>query len=238
MRATKPLEIVHSDVCGPMKTTSLGGARYFVMYIDDFSRKVWVYLLKSKGECLEKFNEFKALVETQSEHNIKVFRSNNGGEYISKGFKGFLKAHDIEKQNSTPYRPQQNRVAERANHTLVEMARSMLHAQNLKKSLWAEVVVNAAYTSNQFPSRALASITPEEAWSGRKPCISHMRVFGCIAYAMVPDEKRGKLDAKGTKCLFLGYCEGTKAYRLMCVQSKKIIKCRDVEFMEDSTVKG
>jgi hypothetical protein len=65
-----------------------------------------------------------------------------------------------------------------------------------------------------------------------------MRVFGCIAYAMVPDEKRGKLDAKGTKCLFLGYCEGTKAYRLMCVQSKKIIKCRDVEFMEDSTSVG
>jgi hypothetical protein len=79
---------------------------------------------------------------------------------------------------------------------------------------------------------------PEEAWSGRKPCISHMRVFGCIAYAMVPNEKRGKLDAKGTKCLFLGYCEGTKAYRLMCVQSKKIIKCWDVEFMEDSTSVG
>jgi hypothetical protein len=118
------------------------------------------------------------------------------------------------------------------------MARSMLHAQNLKKSLWAEAVVNAAYTRNRCPSRALPSITPEEAWSGRKPCISHMRVFGCIAYAMVPDEKRGKLDAKGTKCLFLGYCEGTKAYRLMCVQSKKIIKCRDVEFMEDSTSVG
>jgi hypothetical protein len=65
-----------------------------------------------------------------------------------------------------------------------------------------------------------------------------MRVFGCIAYAMVPDEKRGNLDAKGTKCLFLGYCEGTKAYRLMCVRSKYIIKCRDVEFMEDSTSVG
>ncbi len=65
-----------------------------------------------------------------------------------------------------------------------------------------------------------------------------MRVFRCIAYAMVLDEKRGKLDAKGTKCLFFGYCEGTKAYRLMCVQSKKIIKCRDVDFMEDSTYVG
>jgi transposase InsO family protein len=238
MRATKPLEIVHSDVCGPMRTTSLDVARYFVTYIDDFSRKVCVYLLKSKGECLEKFKEFKALVEKQSEYKIKVFRSDNGGEYISKGFQGFLKAHDIEKQTSTPYRPQQNGVADRANRTLVEMARSMLHAQNLKKSLWAKAVVNAVYTRNRCPSRALPSITPEEAWSGRKPCISHMRVFGCIAYAMVSDEKRGKLDAKGTKCLFLGYCEGTKAYRLMCVQSKKIIKCRDVEFMEDNTSVG
>jgi transposase InsO family protein len=184
-----------------MRTTSLGGARYFVTYIDDFSRKVWVYLLKSKGECLEKFKEFKALVETQSEHKIKVFRSNNGGEYISKGFKGFLKAHGIEKQTSTPYRPQQNGVAEHANRTLVEMVRNMLHAQNLKKSLWAEAVVNAAYTRTRCPSRALPSITPEEAWSGRKPYISHMRVFGSIAYAMVPDDKRGKLDAKGTKML-------------------------------------
>jgi hypothetical protein len=192
----------------------------------------------SKGECLEKFKEFKALLETQSEHKIKVFRSDNGGEYISKGFKRFLNAHDIEKQTSTPYRPQQNGVAERANRTLVEMARNMLHAKNFKKSLWVEAVMNAAYTRNRCPSRALPSITSEETWSGRKPCISHMRVFGCIAYAMVPDEKRGKLDAKGTKCLFLGYCEGTKAYRLMCVQSKKIIKCRDVEFMEDSTSVG
>jgi transposase InsO family protein len=192
MRATKPLEIVHSDVCGPMRTTSSGGARYVVTYIDNFSRKVWVYLLKSKGECLEKFKEFKALVEKQLEYKIKVFRSDNGGEYISKRFQGFLKAHGIEKQTSTPYRPQQNGVAERANRTLMEMVRSMLHAQNLKKSLWAKAVVNAAYTRNRCPSKALPSITPEEAWSGRKPCISHMRVFGCIAYAMVPDEKRGK----------------------------------------------
>jgi transposase InsO family protein len=78
-----------------------------------------VYLLKSKGECLEKFKELKAFVETQSKHKIKVFRSDNGGEYISKGFECFLKAHDIEKQSSTPYRPQQNRVAERANRALV-----------------------------------------------------------------------------------------------------------------------
>jgi hypothetical protein len=105
--------------------------------------------------------------------------------------------------------------------------RGVLHPKKLENVVVPQIV----NTRNQCPSRALPSITPEEAWSGRKPCVSHMRVFGCILYAMVPDEKRGKLDAKGTKRLFLGYCEGTKAYRLMCVQSKKIIKCRDVEFM-------
>lgn len=237
-RATKPLEIVHSDVCGPMRTTSMGGARYFVTFIDDFSRKVWLYTLKTKGECLEKFKEFKVLAEKQSEHKIKVFRSDNGGEFISKAFRGYLEKNGIKRQLSTPYTPQQNGVAERANRTIVEMARSMIHAQRLKLEFWAEAVTNAVYIRNRCPTRALVTITPQEAWSGRKPCIAHMRVFGCIAYAMVPDAKRGKLDAKGTKCLFLGYCEGTKAYRLMCVETKKIIRSRDVVFVEDSTSVG
>ena len=89
-RATKVLELVHSDVCGPMRTTSMGGGRYFLTFIDDFSRKLWVYVLKSKREVFEKFVEWKALVERQSEHKIKVFRSDNGGEYISKRFDDFL----------------------------------------------------------------------------------------------------------------------------------------------------
>jgi len=77
-------------------------------------------------------------------------------------------------------------------------------------------------------------MTPEEAWSGKQPHLAHMRVFGCICYAKVPDEKRTKLDAKGIKCLFLGYCEGTKAYRVMSMDTKKIIKSPDVAFFEDA----
>ena len=129
-------------------------------------------------------------------------------------------------------------MAERANRTIVEMTRSMIHVQRLKLYIWAEAVTNAVYIRNRCPTRALVTMTPQEAWRGRKPCITHMRVFGCIAYAKVPDSKRGKLDAKGTKCLFLGYCEGTKAYRLMCVETRKIIRSRDVVFDEDSTSVG
>ena len=232
-RATKPLELVHSDVCGPMKTTSIGGARYFVTFIDDFSRKMWVYMLRCKSEVFGHFETWKALVEAQSDCKVKVLRSDNGGEYVSKAFEEYLKAHGIEHHTSAPYTPQQNGVAERANRTIVEMARAMIYGQGLKLELWGEAVSTAVYTRNRCPTQALASKTPQEAWSGIRPHVSHMRTFGCIAYALVPSAKRTKLDAKGIKCLFLGYCEGTKAYRLMCVESKKIIKCRDVTFLED-----
>ena len=107
-RAKKILELVHSDVCGPMKTPSIGGARYFLTFIDDFSRNIWVYVLKSKSEVLARFKEWKTLVERQSEHVVKVLRTDNGGEYISKAFDDFLIKNGIARQNSSPYTPQQN----------------------------------------------------------------------------------------------------------------------------------
>jgi hypothetical protein len=130
-RATKVLEIVHSDVCGPMKNMSLGGARYFLTFIDDFSRKMWVYPLKAKSECFERLKEFKALAEKEVDSHIKVLRSDNGGEYTSNQFEAYLKAQRIAHQTSTPHTPQQTGVAERANRTIEEMARSMIHGQGL-----------------------------------------------------------------------------------------------------------
>jgi hypothetical protein len=92
----------------------------------------------------------------------------------------------------------------------------------------------AVYIKNRCPTKALNSKTPQEAWSGRKPDVSHLRVFGCKAFAHVPDEKRTKLQSKSMPCVFLGYYEGTKAYRLMCLETKRIIKSRDVMFIEGS----
>ena len=132
-----------------------------------------------------------------------------------------------------PYIPQQNGVAERANHTIVEIARCMLYAQHLGREFWAEAVSNAVYTRNRCPNKVLVDITLEEAWSGKRPCISHICVSGCIAYIKISDKKKTNLDAKGIKCLFVGYCEGTKAYRLVCLESQKIIKCPDIVFFED-----
>ena len=110
----------------------------------------------------------------------------------------------------------------------------MLEGKKLEKLLWAEAVANAAYTLNRCPTKTLRSVTPEEMWSGKWPCVAYIRVFGNFAYAMVSDEKRDKHNAKGIKHMFIRYCEGTKVYMLMCLEIKKIKKCNDVVFMEDS----
>jgi hypothetical protein len=119
-RASKLLELVHSDVCGPMKTTSHGGARYFVTFIDDFSKKTHVYLLRAKGEVFDKFKEYKALVENQTGMKIKTFLLDNGGEFVFKKFDNFLHECGIQRQTSALYTPQQNGVTEQTNRSALE----------------------------------------------------------------------------------------------------------------------
>ncbi len=106
----------------------------------------------------------------------------------------------------------------------MECTKSMILAQGLDLEFWAKVVNTAIYINNQCPTKALDSKTPQEAWTGAKLDVSHLRVFGCKAFAHIPNEKRSKLESKSIPCVFLGYCEGTKAYRLMCVETKRIIK--------------
>ena len=123
--------------------------------------------------------------------------------------------------NSTP---QDIGPVEYVIQTIVVMTKRMFKAQKLEKLFWMEAMVKMVYILNQCPTRTLHSITPEETWSDKRPCIAHMRVFGSIAYAMLPNKKKGKLDAKGIKCMFIGYYEGMKVYRLMCLETKKFIK--------------
>jgi glutaredoxin len=153
---------------------------------------------------------------------------------VSKKFDAFLAECGIQRQTSVPYSPQQNGVAERANRTIMECARNMILVQGLELEFWGEAMNTVVYIKNQCPTKVFDSKTPQEAWSGRKTNVSHLRVFGCKAFARVLDEKRTKLKSKSMPCVFLGYNEGTKAYRLMCVETKKIVKSRDVVFIKGS----
>ena len=143
-----------------------------------------------------------------------MLRTDRGGEYISNEFYIFYKNHGIKHQLTASYSPQQNGVAERKNRTICEMARSMLKGKNLPKVFWAEAMSCSVYILNRCPTKSVLNMTPEEAWSSHKPDVSSFRVFGCVVYAHVPNEKRKKFDDKGIKCIFLGYNDRTKGYKL------------------------
>ena len=206
--------MIHSDVFGPILVPSLGGAIYYVSFIDDFSRNTSLYFLKKKSEVFSKFKEYKALVENQTGKKIKVLRSDNGGEFCEKEFENFCRECGIARQKTTPYTPQQNGVAERMNRSLMEKARSMLSGAGHGQELWALAVDIACYLKNISPTSALVDKTPYEVWYGQKPYVAHLRVFGCEAFMHVPKEKRSKLDNKAEKCIFVGYKDGIKGYKL------------------------
>ena len=233
-RAKDVLDLVHSDVCGPMEETSLGGNKYFITFIDDKSRYTTVYFMKSKDEAFEKFKEFEAMVTNLTNKKIKVLRSDNGGEYTCHMFEKYLKDKGIQHQFSVPRTPQQNGVSERMNRTIQEAARSMLNNAKLPKKFWAEAVHTAVILRNRSPTVSVNGVTPYECFHSKKPDVSHLRIFGCTAYMHVPKETRKKWDSKTKKCTFVGYSLTSKGYRLYDASTGKIHISRDVLFDESS----
>ena len=146
----------------------------------------------------------------------------------------FCEEQGIRRFLTAPYSPQQNGVAERKNRTVLDMVRSMLKSKNMSKEFWAEAVECAVYVQNRCPHKKLGDQTPQEAWSGQKPTVSHFKVFGSVAYAHVPDQRRTKLEDKSQKYILIGYDEKTKGYRLFDPINKKVIVSRDVRVNEAS----
>lgn len=190
-----------------MRTASLGGAKYFLLLIDDFTRKAFVYFLKSKGGAFDKFRVFKVMAENQQSRQIKIFRSDNGGELSSAEFKSFLSTHGILRQTSAPRTPQQNGLVERYNRTILEMARCMLYSRSIDVRFWAEAVNTAVYVKNRAPHSKMAE-SPEQLWTGKQPSLKHLRVFGCVAYVHIHDNLRTKLEPKSIRRIFIGYADG------------------------------
>ena len=233
-RADAPLDLVHSDVCGPIGTESLSGAKYFVTFVDDKTHYTWVYVLKAKSEVFCKFLEWKSLVERMSDRQLKILRTDNGGEYTSNEFENYLKAEGIRHEKTIPKNPEQNGVAERLNRTLLESTRSMLADSRLPQKFWAEALSTAVYLRNRSSTSTVPRMTPLEAWSGEKPSVRNLRAFGCTAYSHIPKDERKKLNPKARRCIFLGYGDTTKGYRLYDTAKSRVIHSRDVVFDETS----
>ncbi|GBM89165.1 Retrovirus-related Pol polyprotein from transposon TNT 1-94 [Araneus ventricosus] len=198
---------------------------------DDYSRYSMIYLLSKKDEVLSKLKEYIAMTRNKFGRTLKVLRSDNGGEYIGKEIEDFLKEQGIVHQLTVPYSPQQNGVSERKNRTLIEMTRCLLSEANLPQRFWAEAAMTATYLQNRLPTKPKGK-TPYELWTNHKPNLSHIRVFGCKAYAYIQKQKRGKLDSKAVEGIFLGYDYRSKGYRIY-LGDNKIMISRTVKFIEN-----
>jgi transposase InsO family protein len=230
-RAEQTGQLIHADVCGPMHIPTPSGARFFVLFTDDFSKSRHVYFLKHKSEVAEFFKDYTSLLRSETGNLIHTLRSDNGGEFISSAFKTWLSDRSIRFESSAPYTPEQNGVAERANRTIFEAGRSLLYPKHVPLELWGEAIACAVYTLNRVSS-SKSSSTPYQLWFGQKPDVSHLRIFGSVAYVHVPKVNRQKLDPKSQKCIFVGYSTYQKAYRCWSPTDRKIKISRDVIFDE------
>lgn len=172
------LDLVHTDLCGPMRTRIFYGDKYFMLFTDDFSRMMWVTFMKEKSKAFSKFKAFKALVEKETGKNLKCLRSYRGGEFTSDEIVRCCDENGIKRQLSTPRKPQQNGIAERRNKTIVEAARTMLIQGYVPKIFWREAVNIAVYTLNRVLVKKGNDRTPYELWFGKNPNVSYFKVFG------------------------------------------------------------
>lgn len=189
--------------------------------------------MTEKSDAFRVFKEFKAGVERELGELLVCLCSYRGGEYNSKEFDEYRREHGIKRQLTAAYTPQQNGISERKNRTVMNMTRCMMMEMNVPRRFWPEAVQYAVHILNRSPSKALDNITPEEKWNNQKPSVDHLRVFGSIAYALVPYERRTKLDEKSIKCVVFGVSKDSKAYRLYNPETRKIVISKDVHFDEN-----
>ena len=228
-RASDLLEIIYTDICGPMSIPARGGFLYFVTFTDDLSRYGYIYLMRQKSETFENFKEFQNEVENHRNKKIKFLRSDRGGEYLSYEFGEHLKSRGIVSQLTPPGTPQRNGVSERRNRTLLDMVRSMMSLTELPLSFWGYALETAAFTLNRAPSKSVET-TPYEIWNGKKPKLSFLKIWGCDAY--VKRLQPNKLDPKSDKCYFVGYPKETVGYYFYHRTEGKVFVAKNGVFLE------
>ncbi|CAH9102795.1 unnamed protein product [Cuscuta europaea] len=234
-----PFDIIQSDVWGPAPIANISGARWYVTFIDDCTRFMWVFLLKNKSEVSSIIPNFCNMIHNQFSVTIKRFRTNNALEYLNQTVSSYFLSKGIVHESSCPYTPQQNGTAERKNRHLLEISRALLFQSNMPKHYWGEATLTACHLINKIPSRVLQNKSPLESLlhffpQTRISSDLDLRVFGCTAFVHIPPPHRGKLDPRSIKCIFLGYSPTQKGYKCYNPTTRKTYTSADVTFNEDT----
>jgi transposase InsO family protein len=219
-------DLVHADIWGPFSTESIHGFKYFLTILDDYSRHVWVVMMKNKSEASEKIRSFVYMVENQFEKKVKTVRSDNGPEFLMQDFyakKGILH------QKSCVYTPQQNGRVERRHQHILNISRALMFLSKLPKKFWSYAVLHSVFLLNRIPTKLLNNRSSYEVLYGQVPDLSQLKVFGCLSYASTLPVNRHKFDPRARKCAFLGYKSGMKGYILVDVHNSEVFVSRNVK---------
>lgn len=228
-----PNDCVHVDLWGPSSVSSLGGATYMMVAVDGGSSFISVFFLTRKDATttLTAFTAYHMESERQTGRKLKEVRVDAGREWVNESWSAYLQTHGIVLRVTTPYAHAQNGVAERANRTILEGVRCVLAESALSRELWAEAASAQVYTRNLLPSSRHPNTIPRETWTGRRQRVDHLRPWGCLAWAKVPDELvKSKLDPRSVRTRLVGYANS--GYRLYDPRSRSIVTSRDVIFEE------
>nr|AEJ07943.1 Ji4 putative pol protein [Zea diploperennis] len=232
MTTDRPLELLHMDLFGPIAYISIGGSKYCLVIVDDYSRFTWVFFLQEKSQTQETLKGFLRRAQNEFSLRIKKIRSDNGTEFKNSQIEGFLEEEGIKHEFSSPYTPQQNGVVERKNRTLLDMARTMLDEYKTSDRFWAEAVNTACYAINRLYLHRILKKTSYELLSGKKPNISYFRVFGSKCFILVKRGRKSKFAPKTVEGFLLGYDSNTRAYRVFNKSSGLVEVSCDVVFDE------
>jgi transposase InsO family protein len=232
MTTSIPLELLHMDLFGPIAYLSIGGSKYGLVIVDDFSRFTWVFFLQDKSETQGTLKRFLRRAQNEFELKVKKIRSDNGSEFKNLQVKEYLEEEGIKHEFSAPYTPQQNGVVERKTMSLIDMARTMLGEYKTLERFWSEVVNTACHAINWFYPHRLLKKTSYELLTSNKPNVSYFHVFGSKCYILVKKGRHSKFAPKAVEGFLLGYDSNTKAYRVFNKSSGLVEVSSDVVFDE------
>ena len=226
-RATKTLERVYTDFCGPIEPT-IDKEVYILTFVDEFSRKAWVYPVKKKTDLYSTFANWKTYVELQSDNRLVALRADNASEY--RMLEALLAKDGVAVEFTVAYTPEQNGVAERLNRTIFTLVWALLKQAELPNPFWGLAAKAATYIRNRAPA-AEHKKTPEGVWSGKELYIGHMRVFGCLAY-ILNTHPMNKLSSRSIQGVFVGYSRSTRQYVVLNPIGPRFYKSSNVKFDE------
>jgi hypothetical protein len=225
-------DLIHSDIWGPSPTATVGGSKYFVIFVDDFSRYTWIYLMHNRSELAQIYRTFAQMISTQFSKTIKIFRTDNVMEYRDSQFLDFIHTQGTIIQRSCAGISQQNGRAERKHRHILDSVRAFLISASCPERFWGEAALTAVYTINRLPSSALQNVTPFERLYGTPASYSSLRVFGCACFVLLQPHEHSKLEPRSRLCCFLGYGIEHKGYRCWDPISQRLRISRHVVFWE------